>query len=150
MRCIKKIVVPTDFSPAADEAFQMAQLLAKGTGASVTVFHIALPPAFMTADGKVLPDASSDDTKNLWDNLRKMQPEDSSIRVEHQIIVAAKSDASHILQVIDSLEGDLIVMGTTGRAGLKHLLFGSLAEDVVRKATCPVMVVKAPTGDKTH
>jgi nucleotide-binding universal stress UspA family protein len=148
MRCIKKIAVPTDFSPAADEAFRMAQLLAKGTGASLTVFHIALPPAFMTADGKVLPDASSDDTKNLWDSLRKMRPEDSSIRVEHHIIVAEKSDASHLLQVIDSLGGDLIVMGTTGRTGLKHLLFGSLAEDVVRKAACPVMVVKAPAGEK--
>ena len=122
----------------------MAQVLAKGTKALITVFHIALPPAFMTGDGKVLPDASSDESKNLWDNLRRMQPEDSSIRVEHQIIVTKKSDAAHILEIIDGFGGDLIVMGTTGRTGLSHLLFGSLAEEVVRKATCPVMVVKAP------
>jgi nucleotide-binding universal stress UspA family protein len=147
MRSITKILVPTDFSPAADEAFQMAQTLAQATGASVTVFHVALPPAFMTADGKVVSDASSDDAKNLWDDLRKIQPENSRVRVEHQIIVAKKSDASHILEIIDSLGGDLIVMGTTARTGLKHLLFGSLAEDVVQKASCPVMVVKAFAGD---
>ena len=150
MRSIKKILVPTDFSPAADEAFQMAQALAQATGAGVTVFHVALPPAFMTADGKVFADASSDDAKNLWDDLRKIQPEDSRIRVEHQLIVAKKSDASHILEIIDSLGGDLIIIGTTGRTGLKHLLFGSLAEDLVHKASCPVMVVKAPGGDKSN
>lgn len=149
MRSIKKILVPTDFSPAADEAFQMAQALAHATGACVTVFHVALPPAFMTADGKVVADASSGDAKNLWDDLRKIQPEDSRVRVEHQLIVAKKSDASHILEIIDSLGGDLIVIGTTGRTGLKHLLFGSLAEDLVHKASCPVMVVKAPGADKS-
>ena len=148
MRSIKKILVPTDFSPPADEAFQMAQALAQATGACVTVFHVALPPAFMTADGKVFANPSSD-AKNLWDDLRKIQPEDSRVRVEHQLIVAKKSDASHILEIIDSLGGDLIVMGTTGRTGLKHLLFGSLAEDLVHKASCPVMVVKAPGGDKS-
>jgi universal stress protein A len=126
----------------------MAQALAQATGACVTVFHVALPPAFMTADGKVFADPSSD-AKNLWDDLRKIQPEDSRVRVEHQLIVAKKSDASHILEIIDSLGGDLIVMGTTGRTGLKHLLFGSLAEDLVHKALCPVMVVKAPGGDKS-
>jgi nucleotide-binding universal stress UspA family protein len=150
MRSIKKILVATDFSPAADEAFQMAQALAQATGAGVTVFHVALPPAFMTADGKVVADASSDDAKNLWDDLRKIQPEDSRVRVEHQLIVAKKSDASHILEIIDSLGGDLIVIGTTGRTGLKHLLFGSLAEDLVQKASCPVMVVKAPGGCKSN
>jgi len=149
MRSIKKILVPTDFSPAADEAFQMAQALAQATGATVTVFHVALPPAFMTADGKVVANASNDDAKNLWDDLRKIQPEDSRVRVDHQLIVAKKSDASHILEIIDSLGGDLIVMGTTGRKGLKHLLFGSLAEDLVHKASCPVMVVKAPGGAKS-
>ena len=88
MRTITKILVPTDFSPAADEAFQMAQTLAQATGASVIVFHVALPPAFMTTDGKVVSDASSEEAKNLWDDLRKTQPEDSRVRVEHQIIVA--------------------------------------------------------------
>lgn len=146
MRSIKKILVATDFSPAADEAFQMAQALAQATGAGVTVFHVALPPAFMTADGRVVADASSDDAKNLWDDLRKIQPEDSRLRVEHQLIVAKKSDAAHILEIIDSLGGDLIVIGTTGRTGLKHLLFGSLAEDLVQQASIPVMVVKAPGG----
>ena len=148
MRTVKKILVPTDFSPAADEAFQWAQALALATGAGVTVFHVAMPPAFMTEDGKVVSDTSKGEPTNLWDNLRKMQPEDSRIHVDHQIIVAKKSNASHILEIIENLGGDLIIMGTTGQTGLKHMLFGSLAEDVVRLAACPVMVVKATSGNK--
>jgi nucleotide-binding universal stress UspA family protein len=143
MRTIKKILVPTDFSAAASEAFQMALCVAKGAGATVVVFHVALPPAFMTEDGKVVSDESGEGAKNLWDSLRRIQSEDSSIRVEHQIIVAKKSDAAHLVDIIGNLGGDLIVMGTTGHTGLKHLLFGSLAEDVVRLSPCPVMVVKA-------
>jgi nucleotide-binding universal stress UspA family protein len=64
--------------------------------------------------------------------------------VEHQVIVADKPSASHILEILDRLGCDLIVMGTHGRSWLKHLLFGSLTEEVVRRARCPVMVVKAP------
>ena len=143
MRSIKKILVPTDFSPAADEAFQMAQALALATGAGVLVFHVVVPPAFVTADGKVVADASTGDAKNLLEDLRKIQPEDSRVSVDHKLIVAKKSDAAHILETINELGGDLIVMGTTGRTGLKHWLFGSLAEDVVQRASCPVMVVKA-------
>ena len=48
--------------------------------------------------------------------------------------------------MLDKLGCDLIVMGTHGRSWLKHRLFGSVAEEVVRRARCPVMVVKAPAS----
>jgi universal stress protein A len=73
-----------------------------------------------------------------------MLPADAKVRVEHQVIVADRPRAGHILELLDKLGCDLIVMGTHGRSWLKHLLFGSVAEEVVRLARCPVMVVKAP------
>jgi nucleotide-binding universal stress UspA family protein len=69
------------------------------------------------------------------------------LRVEHDVIVAARPDASHILRILQERGCDLIVIGTHGRTGLRHLLFGSVTEDVVRRAQCPVMVVKAPVHD---
>ena len=64
--------------------------------------------------------------------------------VEHEVIVTAQPDASHILKIVEKTGCDLIVMGTHGLSGLKHRLFGGLTEEVVRNARCPVMVVKAP------
>jgi nucleotide-binding universal stress UspA family protein len=64
--------------------------------------------------------------------------------VEHEVIVADRPSATHILEILDKLGCDLIVMGTHGHSWLKHLLFGSVTEEVVRQARCPVMVVKAP------
>jgi nucleotide-binding universal stress UspA family protein len=150
MRRIRKILVPTDFSPASEEAFQMASTLALATGAEVLAVHVVVPPAFVTPDGKVVADASTADAKDLLEQLRKLQPEDPRPRVDHRLIVAKKADAAHILEVIEDLGADLIVIGSTGRTGLKHWLFGSLAEDVVQNAVCPVMVVKAPPGAKAE
>jgi nucleotide-binding universal stress UspA family protein len=64
--------------------------------------------------------------------------------VEHEVIVANRPSASHVLEILERLGCDLIVMGTHGHSWLKVLLFGSLTEEVVRWARCPVMVVKAP------
>jgi len=66
------------------------------------------------------------------------------VRVEHEVVVAARPGARHVLDILEKLGCDLIVMGTHGASSLGHLLFGSMTEDVVRLARCPVMVVKAP------
>jgi nucleotide-binding universal stress UspA family protein len=143
MDAIKRILVPTDFSAHADEAFRVAHTLARATGAEVVVFHAARPPAVVTEGGSLLAEPGQKPT-NLWERFREFQSGDPRIRVEHRVIVADRPGATHILEILDKLGCDLIVMGTHGRRGLRHLLFGSLTEDVVRRARCPVMVVKAP------
>jgi len=70
--------------------------------------------------------------------------------VEHQVIVADRSSAGHILEMLEKLGCDLIVMGTHGASWLKQRLFGSVTEEVVRCARCPVMVVKAPIPSWDH
>jgi nucleotide-binding universal stress UspA family protein len=81
---------------------------------------------------------------NVWERFREMQSGDTRVRVEHQVIVADRPGATHILEILDRPGCDLIVMGTHGGRGLRQVLFGSVTEDVVRRARCPVMVVKAP------
>jgi len=143
MDAIKRILVPTDFSAHADEAFRVANTLARATRAEVIVFHVARPPAVATEGGPLLAEPGREPA-NLWERFRELQSGDPGVRVQHEVIVSDRPSAAHILEVLDKLGCDLIVMGSHGRRGWKHALFGSLTEDVVRKARCPVMVVKAP------
>jgi nucleotide-binding universal stress UspA family protein len=141
---IRKILVPTDFSPYALEAFRQAHGLAKATGAVVMVLHVARPPAVVVDGGQLVTDSTGGKPNDLWDELRKMKADDPGVVVKHEVIVAERPDASHILSIVEATGCDLIVMGTHGLTGLKHRLFGGLTEEVVRQARCPVMVVKAP------
>jgi nucleotide-binding universal stress UspA family protein len=145
MEAIRKILVPTDFSAHADEAFRVAHSLAHAIGAEVVLFHVAHPPAVVLECGRFLTDPHQGKAVNLWDRFQSLQSSDSSVRVTREVIVADRPGATHILEILEKLGCDLIVMGTHGRSWLKHLLFGSLTEEVVRRAHCPVMVVKAPS-----
>jgi nucleotide-binding universal stress UspA family protein len=144
MNAIHKILVPTDFSVHADEAFRAACTLARAVGAEVILCHITHSPAVVSEGGALLSNPGQADAANLWDRFHDVQPPDARVRVEHEVIVADRPRAGHILATLDKLGCDLIVMGTHGRSWLKHRLFGSVTEEVVRLAHCPVMVVKAP------
>ena len=144
MDAIHKILVPTDFSAHADEAFRVAHTLARAVGAEVILFHVARPPAVVSEGSRLLTNPAKEEAVNLWDRFQSIQANDPKVHVEHEVIVADRPSAIHILEILDKLGCDLIVLGTHGRTWLKHLLFGSVAEEVVRRARCPVMVVKAP------
>jgi nucleotide-binding universal stress UspA family protein len=142
MKPIRRILVPTDFSPHAAEAFRQALGLAGPLGASVVVFHVARPPAVVVDGGRLLTDPNSGEPRDLWADLRGIKAESSAVPVEHEVIVADRPGAAHILEILEKTGCDLIVMGTHGLTGLKHRLFGGVTEEVVRHARCPVLVVK--------
>jgi nucleotide-binding universal stress UspA family protein len=144
MQAIRKILVPTDFSAHADEAFRVAHTLAGALGADVVLFHVARPPAVAAEGGSLLADSWNGTTANLWDRFQPLRPPDSKVRVGHEVIVSDRPGADHVLDILEKLGCDLIVMGTHGHSRLRHLLFGSVTEEVVRRARCPVMVVKSP------
>jgi nucleotide-binding universal stress UspA family protein len=147
MNQIRKILVPTDFSDHADEALRVAHTLARATGAEVILFHVAHAPAVVSEGGQCLANPSQGNSANLWDRFQDIVPSDSKVRVKHEVIVADQLSVKHILEILDKLGCDLIVMGMHGRSRLKRLLFGSLAAEVVRRARCPVMLVKAVGGE---
>ncbi len=76
----------------------------------------------------------------LTTKLHEVQPSDRSIEVERRLVEGSAADA--LVRLADELKCDLIVMGTHGRSGLPHVLLGSVAEKVVRKAGCPVLTVR--------
>jgi nucleotide-binding universal stress UspA family protein len=147
MSVFRKILVPTDFSSHAAEAFRVAHDLAKATGASVVVFHVSRPPAVVSDGDRLLSAPVHAVARDVWEELRKIQAKDPAVHVEHEVIVANRPDARHILRILEERGCDLIVMGKHGRTGMLHLPFGSLTEAVVRKARCPVMVAKSPVHE---
>ena len=142
----RAILVPTDFSPPTMEAFRLAHALARATGARLVVLHVARSPAVIVEGGRLTTNPTGETPADLWADLRKFKPEDPSVVVEHEVIVADRLDVSHILEILEAQGCDLIVIATHGLTGLKHFLFGGLTEEVVRRARCPVMVVKGTGG----
>ena len=153
MNPIRKILVPTDFSPHASEAFRLAENLARPSGASIVLFHVTRPPAMVSDGDRLLLATGRAATKGVCNELRKLQPKAPEVRVEHQVILSDRRDATHILQVLQEQGCDLIVMGTHGRTGFLRRPLGRVTEDVVRRALCPVILVKAQAqkaGSPTH
>jgi nucleotide-binding universal stress UspA family protein len=145
MDAIRRILVPPDFSAHADEAFRVAHTLARALGAEVIVVHVAHAPAVVSDAGRLQTDPRQGTTGNLWDRFQTTLAKDPQVRVEHEVIIADRPGAAQILEILEKLRCDLIVMGTHGHSWLKHLLLGSVTEQVVRRARCPVMLVKAPS-----
>lgn len=142
MRPIRKILVPTDFSASSKEAFRYAFALARATGASITVLHVARPPVVVDEGGALTTDPSDPEPRDLWRELREMTAEDPRIVVDHEVIVAHAPTVDHIVKMVETKGCDLIVIGTDGLSSLKHWVVGGVTEEVVRLARCPVMVVK--------
>src|SRR6516162_5515666 len=141
MLAIQTILHPTDFSERSDFAFRLACALARDYGARLMILHVAEPPTAVAAEG-VLMLPPTIDLEPLRERLQQLRPEDPKILVEHCLVHGGA--AEEILQVAQERKCDLIVMGTHGRTGLGRLLMGSVAEQVVRKASCPVLTVKTP------
>lgn len=139
MFSVKTILFATDMSPNADFAFGVACSLARDYGARLLVLHVYPPPL---NHGEVVARRQDDGyLENLGAELRRCQPPEG-VPAEYLLEEGAAADT--ILRTAASNRCDLIVVGTHGRTGLRHLLMGSVAEQVVRKAPCPVLTVKGP------
>jgi nucleotide-binding universal stress UspA family protein len=137
------VLYATDFSDCSRCAFRLARTLAGAQGARLIVLHVNATPGPLVAYGEALAWLQpADYPRKLEHALRHFQVLDAGVRVEHRLVEG--DPATEILRVAAETGCDTIVMGTHGRTGLERLLLGSVAERVVRRATCPVVTVKAP------
>ena len=141
MTTISKILFPTDYSSGSDYGLHYATSLARDNQASLLIGHVEEPPA-MYGGGEMYYGVPEPDTAALTTMLEQVKPDDPQVRHEHRLIVGNPADK--IVAVAKEEQADLIVMGTHGRTGLVRLLFGSVAEAVVRRAPCPVLTFKGP------
>lgn len=135
----RKILFPTDFSHTSDAALALAVSLARERGARLLIVHVEEPPAAY-GEGGMYYGMADPATEDLQRMLAAIVPDDSTVPYEHRLL--AGDPASAIPQVAEDEGVELIVMGTHGRTGLLRLLMGSVAEAVVRRAPCPVLVYK--------
>jgi nucleotide-binding universal stress UspA family protein len=139
---IRTILHPTDFSDSSDYAFRLACALARDYDARLVVVHVGRKPVLNPVEGLVPPEPERYRAK-LTEQLRQRRAEGLKVRTAHQLVFGG-NPAAEIVQQARQTKSDLIVMGTHGRTGLGRLLMGSVAEQVVRKAPCPVLTVKIP------
>ena len=145
-----RILVPTDFSPPSDAALEYARILAAKFGSSLRILHVIDDP---TASSDFVADGFAPSTEDIRTTLL----EQARTRVEgltnqvDRMRYHAHADAllgmpaATIIDYAAATHASLIVMGTHGRTGLAHLLMGSVAEQVVRTAPCPVLTVRQVT-----
>jgi nucleotide-binding universal stress UspA family protein len=147
---IRRILVPLDFSEHAESILTSAGHLAEEHGSRVLLLHVYhLPVEFQQLEGAYLPPDFWANVKNEAEQqLDKYAVKLKDTGVEVESFVREGYPATVIVEEADSLDADLIVIGTHGHSGLKHLLLGSIAERVVQKAPCPVLTVKSPNSPR--
>lgn len=137
---IKTILHPTDFSPHSEYAYKLAASLARDLNAKLILLHVGEPGIDY---GEIITElAWEDHRKRAEEAMRKMMSPTPPVSIEKRI--EQGSPGEKIVRVAEETSTDLIVMGTHGRTGLGRLLLGSVAEQVMRKAPCPVMTVRMP------
>ncbi len=141
MLAIRTILHPTDFSERSAYAFQLACSLARDYGARLVLVHVH-PTVVTFVELGPIPHVPGEVRKQVQEQLGQLKPPDAKVRVEH--VVKEGDPAIEILRVAEETHCDLIVMGTHGRTGLGRVLMGSVAEQIVRRACCPVLTVRTP------
>lgn len=151
MLTLTRVLCPTDFSEVSTKAEAYATALADHYGASLHLLHVDPPMPIMAPYGEIPVDV------RLFEEQREQALADLAAAgdrarargVDTATSVRGGHAAREILAVADEQAADLLVIGTHGRGGVEHLLLGSVAEKIVRKAPCPVMVVPPASHPET-
>jgi nucleotide-binding universal stress UspA family protein len=140
---IQHVLVPVDFSPYAEHALEYAVALAKTLHARLTLLHV-IEPLPLSRDATIafphayLQELESTAQHQLEQVLARAQ--EAGLHATTAIVHGVPFQG--IVDAAREQQADLIVMGTHGRTGLRHVLVGSVAEKVVRLAPCPVLVTR--------
>jgi universal stress protein A len=139
----KKILVPSDFSPASHNAFRFALHFGQHFGAQLHVIHVLEPVLSPRFAG--LPEApalSKDELATVEKDLRTWADSAGAVGVPTKLVIRNGLPGHEIVEAAKDLEVDLVILATQGHTGWKHFCIGSTAERVVRAAPCPVLVVR--------
>ncbi len=148
---IENILFPTDFSEHSKHAFTYALSFAREYGARIVMVHVVedvqyLANAYMF-DVPMMPSFADMEQNRLKEMEEFIEHEVADPSVEIEKSIRHGRPFLEIIQAARDENADLIVIATHGRGGLEHVLFGSTAEKVVRKAPCPVLSIRMPGHD---
>lgn len=145
---MKRILVPLDFSDHSKKALQYAKHFAKHFGASIDLVSSVEPMIYY--EGMTVSTTMTEDTESIGTEagvaLRRLGEKEIPKGVDWGAFVRMGSAHHEVIETAKDRKTDLLVITTHGHTGLKHFLLGSTAEQIVRHAPCPVLVVR----DKEH
>ena len=141
---LKNICVPVDFSDTSAAALKYAKALADAFGSKLHVLHI-LVNWVPDGDFPVSPQLYVDLENSARKQLEAQLSTDDKTKYQAQMaLVSGMSEFVEIIRYAREKNIDLLVLGTHGRGAIAHMLMGSVAEKIVRKAPCPVLTVRHP------
>lgn len=144
---IKKILVPIDFSDYSKSAFKYAQEFSRYFDAEIILIYVVEPmvyPPDFSMGQIAIPTIDIELDKRAKEELEKLARNEIQPDTKFQIVIKTGKPFVEIIQTASELDVDLIIIATHGHSGVEHILFGSTAEKVVRKAPCPVLTLREP------
>jgi nucleotide-binding universal stress UspA family protein len=136
---LKNVLFATDFSPAADAAAPFAIQIARRYGAKVYGVHVNPFENYALAAPEAWSAMAQAAEKEIKEHNQHL--EEQLKGVEHEVVIGEGNILEVLSNLIKQKEIDLIVLGTRGRTGLGKALLGSVAEQILRQAPCPVLTV---------
>lgn len=141
---LKQILVPVDFSECMEKALLYAVPFARQFDATLTLLHVVEPPYLPASEMGVLVDVETqDDSRKELEALRTQL----AAVVRCHTVIRKGSAQVEIIDAAKELGSDLIILSTHGRTGVERLLMGSTVEKVVRRAGCPILIVRPHEHD---
>ena len=147
---LTRMLVPVDFSDCSRDALEYGALIAQRSNVSMKLLHVLEPVSYgldFTLPQMTQRESSKTAiTKRLSDLVSAL----TSVGFASDFLISGGLPADSILDAARAQSVDVIVMGTHGRRGLSHVLFGSVAESVLRRSLCPVLTVRSPKLPPDH
>lgn len=149
---LKKILCPTDFSEASFQGIAAANELGVHFGAEILLVHVVAPvPVVAASPGGASFNIAAYQEELVASSKRRlagMQKERFAQELHVRPIISLGSAANEIIRIAGEENADLVVMATHGETGWRRLVFGSVAERVVRLSDVPVLTVRAPREEE--
>ncbi len=142
---LKKILVPQDFSEYSLHALKYAVTFAELFNSELIILHIVEPivyPADFSFGQVSIPAMEEEIRKHSEEQLNELVTKEIPKKIKATAIIRIGKPFIEIVEVAKSENADLIVISSHGRTGMDHVLFGSTADKVVRKAPCPVLTIR--------
>jgi nucleotide-binding universal stress UspA family protein len=144
---VKKILVPIDFSDYSKSSLRYAVNYAKHFNASLILVYVIEPviyPPDFSMGQIAIPAPGLEMDKRAEEELKKLSDKEIPSGMQVKKIIKTGKPFVEIIETAAEEDADMIIIATHGHSGVEHILFGSTAEKVVRKAPCPVLTLREP------
>ncbi len=144
---IKKVLVPIDFSDFSKSALRYAISFAKTYNADIILVYVVEPviyPPDFSMGQIAIPAVNTEWDTKAKDELDRLAKTEIPSDIKVTTVIKTGKPFVEIIDTATEYNADIIIIATHGHSGVEHILFGSTAEKVVRKAPCPVLTLREP------